>query len=152
MEEPIKHVPPALIPPLRDEGNGAEGADAETSAGKQATDSPPLGEVAKPENPALASVEGERTFEAGRTEALAYAAEVAELCALAGLGNKAAGFIRQGTAVEEVRKALLSERAAQDSVEIRSHTMPDTGTAAKPTLENNPVVQAVECLAATTRK
>ena len=64
------------------------------------------------------------------------------------MGNKAAGFIRQGTAVKDVRKALLSERAAQDSVEIRSHTMPDTGTGAKPSLENNPVIKAVERLAA----
>ena len=73
---------------------------------------------------------------------------MAELCALAGMGNKAAGFIRKGTAVEDVRKALLSERAAQDSVEIRSHPMPDTVTGANPSLEDNPVVKAVERLAA----
>lgn len=148
MEEPIKHVPPALIPPLRDEGSGVEGADAETPAGNREPDSQPLGEVVKSEKPALSAVEGKGGFEAGRTEALAYAADVAELCALAGMGNKAAGFIRKGTAVVDVRKALLSERAAQDSVEIRSHTMPDTGTGAKPSLENNPVIKAVERLAA----
>ena len=172
MEEHIKHVPPALIPPLRDEGSGAEGAHAETPAGNPEPDSQPLGEAPKPVPPALSAAEGSRiegseklalsglsreksreaegegTFEAGRTEALAYAADVAELCALAGRGNKAAGFIRKGTAVEDVRKTLLSERAAQDSVEIRSHTMPDTGTAAKPSLENNPVIKAVERLAA----
>jgi ATP-dependent protease ClpP protease subunit len=47
--------------------------------------------------------------------ALAYAREVVELCTLAGLANRAAGFIRNETPVEQVRKQLLEARAGIDA-------------------------------------
>ena len=49
-----------------------------------------------------------------RRATLAYVSEVHEVCALAGRGDLAAGFIAKATAVADVRRALLEARAAED--------------------------------------
>ena len=49
-----------------------------------------------------------------RRATLAYVAEVHELCALAGRGDLAAGFIAKAAPVARVRRALLEARAADD--------------------------------------
>jgi hypothetical protein len=41
----------------------------------------------------------------------------------------------------------MEARVAEDAPEIRSHVMPETGTSAKPTLAENPVLKAVDRLA-----
>lgn len=51
--------------------------------------------------------------EAAKVEAMAYVAEVTELCQLAGVPDKAAAFITKAVPAAEVRKALLETRAAQ---------------------------------------
>jgi hypothetical protein len=51
---------------------------------------------------------------AERQATLAYVSEVHELCALAGRGEQAAGFIAKATPVDQVRRALLEARAAED--------------------------------------
>ncbi len=81
-----------------------------------------------------------------RAEGYAEAREIVELCVLAKMLDKAPALLAKNAAVDDVRKTLLEARVAADSAEIQSHTMPDTGTSAKPSLENNPVVQAVERL------
>jgi signal peptide peptidase SppA len=81
-----------------------------------------------------------------RSEGYAEAREIVELCVLAGMLDKAPGLLAKNATVDDVRKTLLEARVAADSAEIQSHTLPDTGTSAKPSLENNPVVQAVERL------
>jgi hypothetical protein len=43
-----------------------------------------------------------------------YVSEVHELCALAGRGEQAAGFIAKAMPVAQVRRALLEARAAED--------------------------------------
>jgi ClpP class serine protease len=95
-------------------------------------------------------------IEAIRTEArkqgYAEAREIVELCALAGMPGKASGLLVRGASSAEVRQHLMEARAEEDAAEIRSHVMPDTGTAAKPSLDNNPVVKAVEKLAGSSGK
>jgi hypothetical protein len=60
-----------------------------------------------------------------RRATLAYAAEVHELCAIAGRGDLAAGFIAKATPVAQVRRALLEARAAEDeATAIRSQIRP----------------------------
>jgi hypothetical protein len=50
---------------------------------------------------------------------------VQELCALAGRGDLAAGFIAKATPVAQVRRALLEARAAEDeATAIRSQVRP----------------------------
>ncbi len=96
-------------------------------------------------------------IEAVKAQALAegygQAAEIVELCLLAGVPAKAAEFISGQCTAADVRRQLLAWRAAEDEVhEIHSHTLPETGTSAKADLEQNPVVQACEKLAAANRQ
>ena len=60
-----------------------------------------------------------------RRATLAYVGEVHDLCALAGRGDLAAGFIAKATPVAQVRRALLEARAAEDeATAIRSQVRP----------------------------
>ncbi len=83
-----------------------------------------------------------------RKQGYGEAREIVELCALAGMPDKAARLLARGITPAEARQVLMEARVAEDAVEIRSHVMPETGTSAKPSLENNPVIKAVEKLAA----
>lgn len=89
-----------------------------------------------------------------RAAVLNYAADVAEYCALAGMADKAAAFIKAGTSLDDLRKQLLSARAAADAeAQIHSHVLPETGTTpgwkgAKTDVENSPIVRAAERYAA----
>ena len=83
-----------------------------------------------------------------RQQGYSDAREVVELCALAGMPSQAPVLLAREATGAEARRVLLTLRAQADPVEIRSHVMPDTGTQAQPSLENNPVVQAAEKLAA----
>jgi signal peptide peptidase SppA len=89
---------------------------------------------------------------------LDQAAEIAELCGLAGQPKMAAAFIRAGKPLADVRAELLKARADQDAAtEIHSQvplgSNADTGRGA-PTANPNdsPVVQAAERLAAQAAK
>jgi hypothetical protein len=60
-----------------------------------------------------------------RRATLAYVAEVHELCAIAGRGDLAGGFIAKARPVAQVRRALLEARAAEDeATAIRSQIRP----------------------------
>ena len=91
-------------------------------------------------------------LESLRTEArkkgYAEATEIVELCALAGMPLKAAHLLAKSATPAEARQALIEAQVAENGVEISSHVMPDTGTTVRPSLENNPVVKAVERLTA----
>ena len=77
----------------------------------------------------------------------AHAAEIVELCALAGRPQMAGDFISAHKPLADVRKALIVERAKDGGEEIHSHVMPETGTkATKP--EDNIVIAACERIAA----
>lgn len=64
--------------------------------------------------PATARKRGKAKRSAIRKEALAYVAEVNDLCLLAGRPDRAAAFISKAVPLSVVRKSLLNAKAAQD--------------------------------------
>lgn len=95
--------------------------------------------------PSAADIEAIRA-EAYR-QGYADATEIVDLCELAGMPRRAAGLLAKQTTPEAARQQLMEARVNEDAPEIRSHVMPETGTTAKPSLANNPVMKAVERLA-----
>lgn len=93
------------------------------------------------------------TADEARATVLNFAAEVAEYCALAGMAGRAAEFIKAGTSLDEVRKQLLSARAAAEAeAQIHSHVLPETGSSPgwkgeETNIENSPIVKAVDKIA-----
>jgi hypothetical protein len=78
-----------------------------------------------------------------RKATLAYVAEVHELCALAGRGDLAAGFIAKATPVGQVRRALLEARAAEDeATAIRSQVRPASVEPAHPAIDTAAIYAA----------
>jgi len=76
----------------------------------------------------------------------AEAREIVELCALAGMPGRAAALLAANASAAEARQQLMEARAAEGAVEIRSHVMPDTGTQARTSSEDGPVMKAVQRL------
>jgi hypothetical protein len=78
-----------------------------------------------------------------RKATLAYVAEVHELCALAGRGDLAAGFVAKTTPVAQVRRALLEARAAEDeATAIRSQVRPASVEPAQPAIDTAAIYAA----------
>ena len=78
-----------------------------------------------------------------RRATLAYVAEVHELCALAGRGDLAAGFVAKATPVAQIRRALLEARAAEDeATAIRSQVRPATVEPAQPAIDTAAIYAA----------
>jgi len=78
-----------------------------------------------------------------RTATLAYVAEVHELCALAGRGDLAAGFVARAAPVAQVRRALLEARAAEDeATAIRGQVRPAAVEPAQPTIDTAAIYAA----------
>lgn len=67
-----------------------------------------------------------------KTEVLAYVAEVNELCQLAGMPDNAAAFIAKAVPVAEVRKALLTAKAAADEATALVGQLPSNALANNP--------------------
>ena len=71
-----------------------------------------------------------------RQATLAYVSEVHELCALAGRGDLAAGFIAKATPVGQVRRALIEARVAEDeATAIRSQVRLASVELAQPAID-----------------
>jgi signal peptide peptidase SppA len=95
-------------------------------------------------NPDLAALEA-GAHKRGYDEA----AEIVELCHLAGRVTLATEFIARGISAVEARKELLVLRAGEDSqVDIRSHVLPEASTGVTQNLDDNPVVKACASLGA----
>jgi hypothetical protein len=78
-----------------------------------------------------------------RRATLAYVAEVHELCAIAGRGDLAAGFVAKATPVPQVRRTLLEARAAEDeATAIRSQVRPATVEPAQPAIDTAAIYAA----------
>ena len=81
------------------------------------------------------------------------AAEIADLCVLAGFPGRIAGFLRSGATIADVRAELTKARAEHDEeTHIQSHVLPETGAAgdglrAKTAVTESPIVRAAEKLA-----
>jgi enoyl-CoA hydratase/carnithine racemase len=67
-----------------------------------------------------------------RSEAMAYAKTVVDLCRLAGQPQMAAGFLNSETSLEDIRKALIDARAADDPDISSYHPQPGPAPQAKP--------------------
>jgi hypothetical protein len=78
-----------------------------------------------------------------RKAMLAYVGEVHELCAIAGRGDLAAGFIAKATPVAQIRRALLEARAAEDeATAIRSQVRPAGVEPAQPAIDTAAIYAA----------
>jgi hypothetical protein len=78
-----------------------------------------------------------------RRATLAYVTEVHELCAIAGRGDLAAGFITRAAPVAQVRRALLEARAAEDeATAIRNQVRPATVELAQPSINTAAIYAA----------
>lgn len=98
--------------------------------------------------PDLAALKANLKEEA-KTEAMAYVAEVTELCQLAGIPDKAAAFITKAVPAAEVRKALLETRAAQaDATAIAGQIPANTN----PTTNAEPKIDTAAIYAARNKK
>jgi len=67
-----------------------------------------------------------------RAEAMTYAKTVVDLCRLAGQPQMAAGFLSAETSLEDIRKALIDARAADDPDISSTHPQPGPAPQAKP--------------------
>jgi ATP-dependent Clp protease protease subunit len=78
-----------------------------------------------------------------RRATLAQVSEVHELCALAGRGDLAAGFIAKATPVAQIRRALLEARAAEDeATAIRGHAHTAAIAPAQPAIDTAAIYAA----------
>ena len=84
----------------------------------------------EPANGSNADPEPDRA--AIRTEAMAYAKTVVDLCRLAGQPQMAAGFLEAEISLEDIRKALIDARAAADPDISAAHPQPGPAPQAKP--------------------
>jgi len=148
----LKYGPDAVAARLADRMGTLRTALADLAAFVRPTSIPRGGKNTMTEETARAAtseptIDLEAIRAEARREGYAEAREIVELCALAGMPAKATALLARGATPTEARQFLVEARAAEDAAEICSHVMPDTGTSAKPPLENNPVVKAVERLA-----
>jgi len=107
--------------------------DAE-AAGVPAVPAEPPIEAAPPPAQTVSATPGEVPAEApviaaaARQTALAYAREVADLCALAGFADRAAKFLEVEATVAQVREALLEARARVDAeIVVDASRQPSAG-------------------------
>jgi ATP-dependent Clp protease protease subunit len=125
---------PAPATGVRTDGGAPDGAVEQDAAAAPAFPAPqPTAQVI--------DLEGVRAEE--RRATLAYVTEVHELCAIAGRGELAAGFIAKAAPVAQVRRALLEARAAEDeATAIRSQVRPATVAPVQPTIDTAAIYAA----------
>jgi ATP-dependent Clp protease, protease subunit len=125
----------------------ASAAQPEPASNPAAKSQPAAAAATCPGNPqpeATAQVidlDGVRAEE--RRATLAYVSEVHELCALAGRGDLAAGFVAKATPVAQIRRALLEARAAEDeATAIRSQVRPASVEPVQPAIDTAAIYAA----------
>lgn len=132
----------AVVPPS-DAGPDENAAVAAAAEAKGATDvvSPndpsvvDMGHVADSNMPpadAPAAPDAAPDAAAIRAEALGHARAILDLCRLAGLPERAAGFLDGGMSLDEVRAALLAARAGADPEIAPQHPQPGRAADARP--------------------
>jgi hypothetical protein len=122
-------------------------ADAKPAPAPATTPLPALAAAPRPAEPAPQPTAQVIDLDAVRAEerkaTLAYVSEVHELCALAGRGDLAAGFIAKATPVAQIRRALLEARAAEDeATAIRSQVRPASVEPAQPAIDTAAIYAA----------
>jgi ATP-dependent protease ClpP protease subunit len=140
----FRNAPPALAEAAEGEPEGEA-----IEAGTEADDAPAEGEEA----PTASGTEDEDLVETGaeqapfetppdsgappdpaaiRSEAIAHARAVVDLCRLAGQPQMAGRFLEQDTSLDEVRAALLAARAEAEPDIAAHHPQPGRSTTARP--------------------
>ena len=132
-------VAPAPVP-----GNASEAeAPASRPHGAAAPASPAPVTTVGALQPTAQVIDLENVRAEERRATLAYVSEVHELCALAGRGDLAAGFVARAASVAQVRRALLEARAAEDeATAIRSQVRPATIEPAQPSIDTAAIYAA----------
>jgi len=122
-------------------------AQAEPAPAPSGTPQPAVAGTARPAEPPpqasaqVIDLDGVRAEE--RRATLAYVSEVHELCALAGRGDLAAGFIAKATPLAQVRRALLEARAAEDeATAIRGQVRVPAAEPAQPAIDTAAIYAA----------
>ena len=138
-DRPAEAAEPATAPAAADDPQQATAVAPAAAIMNSATPTAPAA-AAQPTAQVI-DLEGVRADE--RRATLAYVTEVHELCALAGRGDLAAGFVARAPPVAQVRKALLEARAAEDeATAIRSQVRPTSIEPAQPTIDTAAIYAA----------
>ena len=142
MPDPEKKRTSRATPAARAE----QGPDAQAESGPGGTppaQSEPGAECTAAEQPTAQVIDLNAARADERKATHAYVAEVHELCALAGRGDLAAGFVAKATPVAQIRRALLEARAAEDeATAIRSQVRPATVEPAQPAIDTAAIYAA----------
>jgi len=140
MPEPDENRPVPVVEPEQPEAAEPEPA-REDPEPETAPAGPATGAHAPQPTAQVIDLDAVRADE--RRATLAYVSEVHEVCALAGRGDLAAGFITKATAVADVRRALLEARAADDeATTIRSQVRTPTVEPAQPAIDTAAIYAA----------
>jgi ATP-dependent Clp protease protease subunit len=152
---PDESTTPPVTPPETPADDTAASAASEPAAVAQAKPTPaPVAApqpavvaaarpVEPPPQPSAQVIDLDAVRAEERKATLAYVTEVHELCAIAGRGDLASGFIARAAPVPQVRKALLEARAAEDeATAIRSHVRSATVEPTQPTIDTAAIYAA----------
>jgi hypothetical protein len=140
-DRPAEAAEPTLTPAAAaDSPQTRAGTPGAAAAAHQQTTATALAAAAQPTAQVI-DLEAVRVDE--RKATLAYVAEVHELCAIAGRGDLAVGFIGKATPIAQVRRALLEARAAEDeATAIRSQVRPASVEPAQPAIDTAAIYTA----------
>jgi ATP-dependent Clp protease protease subunit len=138
-DRPAESAEPALAPAAAGEPPQVTALAPAAAGANQAPPTAPA--TAAQPSAQVIDLDGVRAEE--RRATLAYVTEVHELCALAGRGDLAAGFITRAAPVAQVRRALLEARAAEDeATAIRSQVRPASVEPAQPAIDTAAIYAA----------
>ncbi|WP_075223194.1 head maturation protease, ClpP-related [Acuticoccus yangtzensis] len=112
-----------------DDGAASSEDDGDTSLAKADAEPEPAATPTEPEPP---TPRQHPSASAIRSEAMAQARAVVDLCTLAGLPQMASRFLADGTPIEDVRAALLTARAEGGAEIDPRHTQPGRTVGARP--------------------
>lgn len=117
----FRNAPPLLVEAVQDEPETVEKPepDADAMEDDARVEDPPT----RPSTPDPDVI---------RSEAMAHARAVVDLCRLAGQPQMAAGFLEKEASFEAVRATLIEARAKSDPDISANHPQPGPGPAAKP--------------------
>lgn len=126
---------------------GSHVAESVTTLSKEGN-MPEIQTDPQPAAAAPVSIDNARLVAEARTDGYNVAADIVELCAIAGTPQLASGFIRDRKPISEVRKALIDARAKAGGEEIGGHIEPHAGMKISQAGENSPVFKACQKIAA----
>ncbi|WP_075220712.1 head maturation protease, ClpP-related [Acuticoccus yangtzensis] len=133
----FRNAPPELVEEVEQveatEASDDDGAaasdedDGDTASAKAETEPEPATTPTEPDPPP-----SHPSASAIRSEAMAQARAVVDLCTLAGLPQMASRFLADGTPIDEVRAALLAARSEAGADIDAHHTQPGRTVGARP--------------------